>query len=92
MEQQKYCQNCYYFCQHYYKSTNGKLAKICDDGHCSNGNIAKLTSRKNILKCLSCEFWAPQEQQLAEQRESVIRVIFEMHKRLEDIAFILKDD
>ena len=90
--QEKSCQNCYYFRQHYCKSTRGKLVSVSNDGHCTNGNIAKVTSRKNILKCSVCEFWEAQEQQFIEQRESVIKVIYEMHKRLEDIALILKDD
>ena len=92
MDQQNSCQNCYYFRQHYYKSTHGKLVKVCDDGHCTNDNLTKATSRKNILKCSVCEFWKPQEQQIIEQREGVIRVIFEIRKKLEEIALILKDD
>lgn len=65
---------------------------VCNDGHCTNGNVTKATSRKNILKCSACEFWEAQEQQIAEHRESVIKIIFKIYKKLEDIAFILKDD
>ncbi len=89
---EKSCDNCYYFYQHYYKNKHGKLVKVYTDGHCANGNLTKTVSRKHISKCLACEFWEPQEAQIAEQREGVIKVIFEIRKKLDDLALILKDD
>jgi len=92
MEQQNSCENCYYFYQHYYRSQSGRFYKVFFDGHCDNDKLTRTASKKIIAKCLPCEFWQPKENQIAEKRENVISRLFEMKKRLDEIASILNDD
>lgn len=91
-ENEKLCENCYYYYQHYFKSRRGILKQYVGDGHCSNINIKKSESKKNFKNHLACEFWKPREAQIAERRESVCKIIYRMQKTLEDIALILKED
>ncbi|MDE7083255.1 MAG: hypothetical protein K2O89_06120 [Clostridia bacterium] len=92
IQTEKFCENCNYFCQHYFKSNQGKLIKVFGDGHCINNKLTKAVSRKHISKYLACEFWEAQEHKIDAQREGVIKVIFEMRKTLKDIASVLQDD
>lgn len=92
IEQQQNCENCRYFCQHYYRSKSGKFHKVFGDGHCANDKLTKSVSRKIISKCLNCEFWQPTETQDTEQRENAYKAVLDMQIRLEEIALLLKDD
>lgn len=92
IQPEKYCENCYYFYQHYYKSTHGKIVAVSGDGHCTNGNLTKAVSRKNILRRRACEFWEIREPLITEQRASVYRAILKMQKSLEELVLILKED
>jgi len=92
MEQQKSCENCYYFYQHYFKNKRGKLSMICGDGHCANEQLTFPVSKKIISKRLPCELWQPKENQIAEKRENIFSLLFKMKERLDEIALILKDD
>lgn len=92
IQTEKFCENCYYFRQHYYKSIRGKIVAVLGDGHCTNGNLTKAVSEKNIIKRRACEYWEAQEPQLTERRESVCNAILKMQKNLDEFLLILKDD
>ncbi len=92
MEQQKSCENCYYFYQHYYRSKSGRFYKVFFDGYCDNDKLTKTASKKIIAKYLPCEFWQPIETHDTEKRENVLSLLFKMKERLDEITSILKDE
>lgn len=92
MEQQKNCENCIYFYQHYYRSKNGRFHKVYNDGNCINDKLNKTAFKKIISKCLSCEFWEPAEKQSDEKREHIFKVLSDINYKLNEIASILLDD
>ncbi|MDE5666684.1 MAG: hypothetical protein K2I29_00390 [Clostridia bacterium] len=87
----KSCDNCYYFYQHYYKSKYGKLTCVWGDGHCTNNNLTVNVSRKIIFKQHICEFWEPAEALIAERQENINAIILKMKQRLDELVAILQE-
>lgn len=94
MENEKrLCTNCRHFIQYYLKNRSGTFSRISGRGHCVNGeNISAYQSQKHILKNFPCDFWEPEEIQIAQRRECIAKTLRDMKKHLKEIAFILKDD
>ena len=91
-QNEKSCDNGFYFHQHFHINKNGKLIHIWGDGHCSNDKLTVFVSRKIIFKQHICEFWEPNENKEAERRENICKVISDMKKRLDELALLLKED
>ena len=90
---EKNCENCRYFVQYYLINKHGTFSRVSGRGHCVNGDkIPAYQSQKHILKNSPCEFWEPEEIQIAERREHITETLCEMKKHLKEISLILKDD
>jgi len=92
MNEEKTCENCRYFIQHYAKgNTKRTLMLKVGCGHCYNGK-GVYDKRRGYLDKKVCELWEPVETLIAERKENILTVLRGMAEDLKNIAFILKDD
>lgn len=90
MEQEKKCENCKFFIQHYYKATYFFQKMIF--GHCTNSEIPWKVRKRNVCCDSCCDKWESGKDLKAKNRESIIAEIRKMKKTLTEIAQILSDD
>lgn len=84
---EKTCQNCRNYSQHYSKLGTKYIAVFC--GHClKRKNNAKRKSRPFE----ACEYWEDIAIKKEERKKSINETLERMSQRLEEIAAVLKDD
>lgn len=88
---EKNCENCRFYIQ-YYRNENGLFKKQFGCGQCGNTDLdfktLKMLSRKKEL----CNFWEPIEIKKVKRKSTIIKIITDMEKHLNDIKQILKED
>ena len=90
MKQEKKCENCKFYIQHYIKKAHSfqKLFR----GHCSNWDTPLKIRKHDVYFDSCCDKWEQREDLKTDNRESIKTVIRDIRKSLAEIAFILKDD
>ena len=84
----KTCENCYYFCRHYY--FHGDRFTYASCGHCINSDVYFSARRKKDF--IACAKWAPMEKQKEENREEFMQTLQNVARKLDDILFVLDSD
>lgn len=90
--EEKRCQNCKYFFAYYIKSMRGYFHKMPTEGHCICMELSPALKKKNIAKCLACEYWQSIELQIEERKNIVCKYIEKIAEYLSDVSVILSDD
>lgn len=88
MTDNKSCENCRYFMQHYVWSANAISKANC--GHCKlNTNPKKPV--KNI--CIhKCEKWEPRSIRKQEQKENIKKILLDMSERIKQLVIYFEED
>lgn len=79
---EKCCENCAFYTQHYAWSAN-QFVKICC-GHCINRNLTA-KEKRSFPFIYGCAEWQPKEKEIARQQESLKEILNYMAKRLDEI-------
>ena len=87
MQQEKKCENCYYY-KKYYTVINVRLLEV--GGFCINDAVFPRQTQKRFKPEL-CQLWKPEKERIEKEKENIIGKINTMHKRLNDIALIIKN-
>ena len=84
---QKRCENCRHFLQHY-TNVNLRFREV----HCGHCLERKLTPKevRNFPFFNGCELWEPREIELQKRREYTEMILVDIHDRLDEIAEALK--
>ncbi len=90
MEDKK-CENCKYFLQHFTCSANRFFLKT-NCGHCVNKNFKSIKKNTFIEKNSACNKWEPKIELLEKRKEAIETVLRRMAKDICDIRQILKLD
>ena len=89
IKEEKTCENCRYFSQHYAKDNTSYHSICC--GHCLNRELAQKDKKKRQY-IRACEFWEPVEIRKEERKECIKNTLRFMAQRIEEIAMILKEE
>ena len=81
----KSCENCRYFSQHY--SMQETWYGVVHCGHCLNTEKKKKRKPDEL-----CEFWENITIKKGERKKQIEEILRHMSSRLNEIAFILKED
>ena len=84
MIDEKSCENCRYYSQHY--SKQGTMYRAVSCGHCLHRDNQKMKSYD------LCDFWENISIKKEERKNLIKDVLENMSERLTEIALILKDD
>ncbi|MCL2676038.1 MAG: hypothetical protein FWE84_05615 [Firmicutes bacterium] len=86
INQQKTCENCRYFCQHYSKQKITYEKVFC--GHCVYNGVKNYNSRP----FKPCRHWETIGDRKERRKESIKKTIEFMSESLKEMALILKDE
>ena len=83
-QNQKTCQNCKFYLQHYIKRATMYYA--LHSGHCVNRR------NRTMAICESCGLWEDAAVKNEKRKQTIYECLKSMAKRVDEIAMILKDD
>ncbi len=87
--EEKSCENCKYYVQHYIKHKRFLLKVNC--GHCTNDKLKNKFARENAKLRKNCEYWEKGDQK-EERRKIIKEVLRDIDQSLEEIKIILQSD